>query len=230
MKSIYFRLISSIGCLFLFCAQSTAQQIRANPTALLDFKGDVINAAQKTDVEGSVFYDDAYRDAILYLINGTALTSMKVKLNLKDHQVYYMDGATEKVAVSAVKRIEFIDPKGKANVVFENGYPSLEGNTVNSYYQVVLNGKATLLMGSKFFESDFKPFNSAVVTKRIEKVNQLYGYANQGISRLTKADDVVSVLADKSKEMSDYLTKQKLKFKKQSDFELTFAYYNTLIP
>jgi hypothetical protein len=46
--------------------------------------------------------------------------------------------------------------------------------------------------------------------------------------RLTKAENILELLSDKSKEITAYIQRENIKVKKQSDLAKVFAYYNSL--
>jgi hypothetical protein len=48
------------------------------------------------------------------------------------------------------------------------------------------------------------------------------------MQRLNKAEDILLLLGDKTREVSDYIKKENLKIKKQADLEKLFRYYNGL--
>jgi len=105
----------------------------------------------------------------------------------------------------------------------------VEDLDAGSYYQVLCDGKAKLLLGTRFSEVDYKEFNSAVTTKRIDKVQQLFGCNKGTMVKLSKGEpDLMNLLGDKATLVSDFIKQKGLKCKKQPDLEAVFNYYNSL--
>jgi len=85
------------------------------------------------------------------------------------------------------------------------------------------------LLSTQFSEVEYKEFNSAVTTKRVDKVYQLYGAANGSIKKLTRGEaELLELLKDKSTELAAFIKQNSLKCRKQSDYETVFNYYNGL--
>ena len=154
----------------------------------------------------------------------------RFKLNLQQNRLFFMDANGEEMEVtSPVKSIEFIgDPGKNNNTVFEKGFPPIDKLTADNYYQVLVTGKAGLLMDTKFAEVEYKEYNSATTSIRIDRLVSFYGVAAGKMQRLSKAEDILLLLGDKTREVSDYIKKENLKIKKQADLEKLFRYYNGL--
>ena len=218
--------MSSIkAMLFVFIGFTAQSQVITTGLNMQDISGKVILINKLSEVEGSIFYKDSYLPATLTLENGVLVTGKSVKLNLQNNAVYYLDNnGAEWEAISKIKRIEFVESKA----VFENGFPSVENQNAHTYYQILIRGKASLLQCTKFSEGEYKPYNATVSIKRIDKVFELYGVSNQAISKLTNQNDVLAVLSDKTKEVSNFILDKKIKCKRQSDFEAIIIYYNSM--
>ncbi|MEO7529969.1 MAG: hypothetical protein ABIS69_01115 [Sediminibacterium sp.] len=216
----------ALACLLSFIGlASSAQIINAQGNNLQDFNGKPIMSTKVSETEGNYFVDENYQKAIMVLANGKQLPDMKVKLDLKNNKVYYInEEGAEMEAVTKVKRIVFTD-KG---TVFENGFPAVNKQDQGTFYKVIISGKASLLSLTQILESEYKEFNSATTTKRIDKVTEIYGASPNAITRLSKEEDVIQLLADKKKEVYGYIVKNNLKCKKQVDYENIINYYNAL--
>lgn len=217
-------LLISAG-LLLSSGSGLTAQVNIKSSNLQDFAGNPLLISNASETVGSVFYDPAYKNAKLLLANGVEITDIKVKLNLRDNKVYYLnnDGA-EMEAVSKVKKIVFTDN----GATFENGFPAVNKQDAHTFYKVLVSGKASLLVLTNFLEVEFKEFNSATTTKQIDRVNELFGVSPRAITKLASEDDVMVLLGDKYKQVNDYVIKNKLKCRKQADYISVFNYYNAL--
>jgi hypothetical protein len=181
-----------------------------------------------SEMVGTYFYKTEYLPAILVDVSGKEFKDLKVKLNQQTNAIYYLgkDGQ-EMESISDIRKIIFIE--GDKMVLFENFFPAMGALNAGSFYQVIINGKAKLLSSTQFSEVEYKEFNSAVTTKRADKVHQLYAFANRTMIKLSKGDtEIIGLLKDKSTEVEAFIKQQGLKCKKQSDYETVFNYYNSL--
>lgn len=216
-------LLISAGILFVSGSTVTAQ-LNIKSSNIQDFTGKPLILNKVSETEGSVFFDEAYRNAKVYLANGLELADIKIKLNLRDNRVFYLNNeGAEMEAVSKIKRIVFAD-----GTIFENGFPAVNKQDAQTYYRVMVSGKASLLLLTSFVDVEYKAFNSATTTRQIDKVNEVFGVSPNAITKLVKEDDVLQLLTDKYKEVYDYIARNKLKCKKQADYVNVINYYNSL--
>jgi peptide chain release factor 1 len=90
------------------------------------------------------------------------------------------------------------------------------------------NGYVPLTIDTKFLEVNRIDYPSGVPIKTTDKLVNYYGSLGAAITKLTKAENIVELMADKSKEITAYIQRENIKVKKQSDLEKVFAYYNSL--
>jgi hypothetical protein len=161
---------------------------------------------------------------------GKIITKNKFKLDLQAGKLYFLDSASEEMeVVNPVKKILFIEQEGNnAAVSFEKGFPPIDKLNENNFYQVIVPGKALLLLDTKFLEVNRIDYPSGVPIKTTDKLVNYYGSLGAAITKLTKAENIVELMADKSKEITAYIQRENIKVKKQSDLEKVFAYYNSL--
>ncbi len=179
-------------------------------------------------LQGSYFFNDEFLPAILVDASGKEYKDKKIKFNLKSNIIYYTDWDGKLMQATTDIR-KLIITEADKTTVFENFFPSIDGLDAGTYYKVIINGSAKLLLSTQFSEAEYKEFNSAVTTKRVDKVYQLYGAANGNIKKLTKGEtELLELLKDKSAEIGAFIKQNGLKCRKQSDYETVFNYYNGL--
>lgn len=180
------------------------------------------------ELQGTYFFNDEFLPAVLVDASGKEYKDKKIKFNLKTNIIYYTDWDGKLMqATSDIRKV--IITEGDKTTVFENFFPPIDGLDAGTYYKVLVNGTSKLLLSTQFSEGEYKEFNSAVTTKRVDKVYQLYGAANGSIKKLTKGDaEVLDLLKDKSAELAAFIKQNSLKCRKQSDYETVFNYYNGL--
>jgi hypothetical protein len=222
-----------ILCISLVCSisQTTAQIGVGSLNTLTDGNGNPLLSKKAAPVEGVYLFNKNYLPGVLYLDeNHKPVTGNKFKLNLQDSKLYFMDAAgTEMEVAGPVKRVEFTGAGASgADAVFEKGFPPVDRLGRDNFYQVIISGKALLLMDTKFAEVEYKEFNSASTARRTDKLVSYYGVLGNRITRLGKPEDVLLLLADKTQQVSDFMKQENSKVKKQADLEKIFRHYNGL--
>ena len=222
-----------IACICLAGSTTrTAAQIGAGSiNTLTDGNGNPILSKKSSPAEGVYLFNKNYLPGVLYLDEThKPVTGSKFKLNLQDSKLYFIDAAgTEMEVTGIVKRVEFTGAGANGtDAVFEKGFPSIDRLTANNFYQVLVSGKALLLMDTKFSEVEYKEYNSASTARRTDKLISYYGILGNRITKLNKPEDVLLLLTDKTKQVSDFMKQENSKVKKQGDLEKIFRYYNGL--
>jgi len=223
MKRIFFRtLLLCIVC--AATALSISAQVGYSLNTLSDGNGNPILSKKGSTAENQFLFNKEYLEGVLYLGgNEKAITGNKFKLDLQNSKLYFLNADNTEMEVGgAVKRVAL------GNAVFEKGFPAVDKLTKDNFYQVLVDGKALLLMDTKFEEISYKEYNSATTTKRTDKLVSYYGVLGNRISRLLKPEDALLLLTDKTQQVSDFMKKENIRMKKQGDLERMFAYYNSL--
>lgn len=195
-----------------------------------DANGKPLFSRNYLNSEGSPDFSTEYCTATL-TTNDKTYSGVKVKLNLLDNQVLFMDDNTEKIASIPVNKIEFTScPNLKTPVVFRSGYAAIDEQKQSTFYQVLDSGKAGLLKYYKITYRDERPYNSAVTTRIFNREEFYYASKpDKTISKLKKSsEDVVNVLADKKALVQAFIDQNKLKCKKEEDLVKVFNYYNSI--
>ena len=225
MSSKFLLLALAFSCLF---AQAQSQVSIGGGRNLQALNGAPLTPEKVLELQGTYFFNDEFLPAVLVDASGKEYKDKKIKFNLKTNIIYYTewDGKLMQ-ATSDIRKL--IITEGDKTTVFENFFPSIDGLDAGTYYKVLVNGPSKLLLSTQFSEAEYKEFNSAVTTKRVDKVYQLYGAANGSIKKLTKGEtEVLELLKDKSSEVAAFIKQNSLKCRKQSDYETVFNYYNGL--
>jgi len=124
----------SIASLLLVISLTSDAQINLQATTLTELTGKPFFNNVISEIKGTFFYNEEYKNAKMYLASGLELAGIKVKLNLHDNKVYYMEkDEVEMEAVSKIKRIIFTDD----GIVFENGFPAVNKQDAQTYYRVI---------------------------------------------------------------------------------------------
>jgi hypothetical protein len=221
------QLIVCIFCLMTVSAASYGQ-LNYSMTTLSDGNGNPLMTKKAASGETAHLFNANYLDAVIYIKdNEKPIRGNKFKLNLQQNRLFFLDKDGDEMEVaSPITRIEFTGDA--APTVFERGFPPIDKLNSDHFYQVLIEGKAVLLVDTKFEEVEYKVYNSATTAKRIDKLVSFYGATGNKIVRITKPEDVLLLLGDKTKQMSDYFKQENIKVKKQADLEKVFKYYNSI--
>jgi hypothetical protein len=130
--------------------------------------------------------------------------------------------------LNPIKSITFVvQEDNKIPATFEKGFPAVGKLTEDNFYQVLVPGKISLLLDTKFLEVTRMQVPTGPVTE-VNKLENYYGSNGRTTLRITKPEDIVELMPDKSKEISAYIQQEKIKTRKQSDLIKVFTYYNSL--
>lgn len=183
------------------------------------------------DIKPAYLFRENYLVADISTTTGWVLKGNKFKLDLQDNKLYFLDSANEEMeVVNPVKKIVFIEQEGNSTAVsFEKGFPRIDKLNENNFYQVLVSGKASLLLDTKFVEVSQIEYPSGLNVKRTDKLLNYYGSVGPTIIRLAKTENITELFSDKSKEIAAFIQRENIKVRKQSDLEKVFTYYNSLV-
>lgn len=109
--------------------------------------------------------------------------------------------------------------------IFKNDYPFIDKQTDKSFYQLLVEGKATLLKHYEINWQDATPYNSTNITRTYTRSVKYYLYLNKKMYEIKKNNrNLPKLLAIHS----DYIFKKKIDLKKQQDVIQLVTYYNSL--
>jgi hypothetical protein len=113
------------------------------------------------------------------------------------------------------------------NYRYINGLPKTEFNTELSYYQVIAIGKISLFKKTRKSITETKLYGSATADKSFTEANTYFVLKDQVLSKITPNKKNISTLfTGKESEMVNYLSKEKIDFKKDADLNKLFTYFN----
>ena len=112
---------------------------------------------------------------------------------------------------------------------FQTGYPEIDNLNRNNFFQVLSDGKVTLLKSSIKKINKTKNEMSGEISSQFDIYEDHYLYVKYEMKRVKKDKEyILNLLADKRKELETYLTIQKLNFKSMDSIKKLIDYYNSL--
>lgn len=198
-----------------------------------DQNGNSLLKKYDPDVTGSPFLNSDWTLARITLSSGKMVGVLPVRLNIESNELYFRDSSgTELIAIpTMVRKVECVSyyTKDSIRYIFKNGYPKVDQQNENYYYQVLAQGKVELVRKAYKYIRTTKNDLSGEVAKIFLEDSKLYLYANGALHSFQPAKDfVLSQLEDKKPLMVAYLEANKINFKKIPDLIKLFGYYNGL--
>jgi len=183
-------------------------------------------------MEGSPFYPADPCFANIQMKNGKRYENIKLRFYLPDEQLIYQDSeGVDMITTVPIERITFICCTGiTGSLIFQSGFPPVDGHSDKTFYQVLDTGRTKLLKGYQVTYRDNTAYGSASPTRTYEQTETLYAFNPVlGIRKLTKNKEaVLQFLPDKKKEVENFITTHHLTCKHEEDLVKVFAWYNTI--
>jgi hypothetical protein len=170
-------------------------------------------------VEGSPFVWDDYYPASISIKKGEKYSGIKVKLNLTDQELYFMnDKGKELVLTNPVDYVIVSNPSIPATVYFEFLPKSAEGEPWG-WIQLLQKGSSMSVYKRhvKTLE-ETTPYGSATKQQKILTNYQYYVLHKGAYTRVKKIEDVAEINPEKKDEMLAFIKSNKLKSKDDKDW------------
>ncbi|HLI93567.1 MAG TPA: hypothetical protein VKU83_08160 [Puia sp.] len=185
------------------------------------------------DVAGSPFYADDWRLGTLVAMDNYRYDSVKLRLNLQSEEVHVLDTNRNEIALAKGYIKEVVLPgkfNGKAGGArFKCGFPAIDALDKYTFYEVVSEGKCSLLHSIRKVISQQKDDLSGEVTKEYQLYDEYYVYDGQRMQRVKKDKAfILAALNGKRDQIEAFMDANKLKARSVDDIKRIIDYYNTL--
>lgn len=209
------------------------QFMKESNAFLQDVNGHPLMLRSEYAIEGSPFFHSEYCTAELKVRNGRSYSGIKVKLNLQENLVIYDAGdGKEMVSVTPIERILFTDCNDVSkNTILQSGFPAVDAQTTNSFYQLLDSGRLQLLKHIGINYKDIKYYGSNQTTRVFTQKETYYVYSpEKGMRKIAVKDNnsVIALLGDHKQELAAYVSSNDLRCKKEEDLLKLVRYYNGL--
>ena len=200
-----------------------------------DLNGHSLLKKYDPQISGSPFINDDWVRAKITLSKGKEIGPMPVKLNIESNELYFLD-STGKEMIAAnglVKKVDCIDYYSKDSIkyIFKSGYPAIDGQNENYFYQLFSEGRIELLARKfKYIRVEKNELTGDVSKGFIDGGVVLYVYA-YGIMQAFKSNkNFVASLweEDKQQEMNNFITTNKISFKSIPGLVKLFNHYDSI--
>lgn len=184
-------------------------------------------------ISGSVYDQTDYQLARITLKDGRVYNDVKTRINLLEQEVNFIasNGQEGYLGKGMASEIAYIDGKDDTqNVkIFQCGFPPIDNQNRISFYQILFNGKTSLL---KSVYKSIQERNNDLSGERFKEFatyENIYLLKEGTMSRIKKdKSSVLAMFQDKKEVIAKYIEDQKLNLKNEAHLIALVQYYNTL--
>jgi hypothetical protein len=227
-------LLTFVSILFFADPLQAQKPTVPNETMMTDVGGAPIYLKTEYVIDGSPYFPEEHMRTVIILKSGKIYPTVKSRLNLYDNVLIILreDGAEQMLSGSISKVIYESVPAGQGTrtVVFQTGFPAIDGHDNTTYYEVLDSGKLKLIKHSKVSYTDKRGYAEASITREFKKMETYYvvlpGNIILQIGKGKK--DFLAALPGKKDELEKYIDNKKIKCKKEEDWIELVSYYNSV--
>ena len=143
---------------------------------LPDNYGVPIARGSYTNLKGNAYFKDDWTPGSVELANGELYNGLMLRYNQVDGLLSFQRGGAELRFPKPIRK--FVLGDTLTGNKFENGFPKISGNTSETFYEVLVDGKLKLLKAESKKVAEFKGYDQ--VTERKIVTNTEYFVFNQG--------------------------------------------------
>jgi hypothetical protein len=184
-------------------------------------------------ITGSVYDQTEYQLAKITLKDGRVYNDVKTRINLLEQEVNFIasNGQEGFLGKGMASEIAYIDSKIETqNIkVFQCGFPPIDNQNRISFYQILLNGKTSLL---KSVYKSIQERNNDMSGERFKEFatyENMYLLKDGMMSRIKKdKSSLLALFQDKKEAITKYMEDQRINLKNEAHIIDLVKYYNTL--
>jgi len=190
--------------------------------------GNVLNDLKMSDIQGTPYLDEKFSPGKIITTEGVAYDGIPLRYNAYSDDLEFRKGEdTYNIEPKTiVKRAEF------GGVVFCSMKYDLFGKTQNGLFEVLTEGKATLLIKYtiKFLEKDkVQPFVDPKPARFEAPKKEYYIALSDFPAKLiTNKKSLLELFGNRKDEMESYISKNKLSIRADDELTKIIAHYNSL--
>jgi len=202
---------------------------------LADLNGHSLEKKYDPEITGSPFINDDWVSARVTLSRGKEIGPLPIKLNIESNELYFLDSTAKEMiaAEGLVKKVYCIDyySKDSLRYIFKSGYPAIDGQNENYFYQVFTEGRIELLAKKfKYVRSEKNELTGDVSKTFVDGAVVLYVFAYGIMQPFRSNKNFVAALweEDKQEAMNKYISAYKINLKSTPDLVKLFNHYDSL--
>jgi hypothetical protein len=184
-------------------------------------------------IAGSVYDQTDYQLAKITLKDGRVYNDVKTRINLLEQEVNFIasNGQEGFLGKGMASEIAYIDSKVETQdvKVFQCGFPPIDNQNRISFYQILFNGKTSLL---KSVYKSIQERNNDMSGERFKEFatyENMYLLKDGTMVRIKKdKSSIIALFQDQNQVIKKYIEDQKLNLKNEAHLIDLVKYYNTL--
>lgn len=227
MKNKYIRITAFVICLGTIPSIASAQREVATQNFANTTDGSPVPIVKYENVTGSPYLIDDWSTALVKLQSGQTYKDVKVKYDQVSDELRFENNGKELVFINPISEFKIKLPKNNSvkDLYFKCGFAP----DPKAFYQVLAEGKTTLIKKNRKIIVDKTPYNSATAVKVFEPQTKYYLYRDhkfEGIKNNKKT--ILGILSDKTAVLNSYIQKENINLNRDEDFGKLITYYNSL--
>jgi hypothetical protein len=184
-------------------------------------------------IAGSVYDQTDYQLAKITLKDGRVYNDVKTRINLLEQEVNFIasNGQEGFLGKGMASEITYIDSQKETQdiKIFQCGFPPIDNQNRISFYQILFNGKTSLL---KSVYKSIQERNNDMSGERFKEFatyENMYLLKDGTMVRIKKdKSSIIALLQDQNQAIKKYIEDQKLNLKNEAHLIDLVKYYNTL--
>lgn len=217
-------------------SQAMAQTITGNAVPTVQFSdvnGRIVPMGNN-GIQGSPYLFENFGMGILIMSNGMEAIDSNLNYSLFDHKLYFLKNKSMYLVNQPVKSFELnsIDKDNNRLVKnFVSGYPSIENNTANTFYELITEGAMYQLLkyASKYIKES-TVYGSAPIKEYT--TDHIYCVYDKAAKKMLLVGSTVSLknlkktLPEKASQLDQFISSMQLNLKKEADVKRLFEKLN----
>ncbi|HXB06163.1 MAG TPA: hypothetical protein VNW04_03585 [Puia sp.] len=158
------------------------------------------------EVAGSPFLSDNWRLGSLVIMTNRRFDSIKIRLNLFSQEVHFLDRNNNEMSLAKgyIKEVFFPgNLPGTGGLRFQNGFPAIDEQDAQNFYQVLTEGRCRLLHSVRKVIATEKDEMTKEVKKEYRTYEDYYLYDGKTMTRVKKDKAVIAGKEIKFKTIDD---------------------------
>lgn len=183
--------------------------------------------------EGNPFFIENFKSSSIKLVSGEEFKNVTARLDLYKQIIQIkLNGDTVKsVLPGNLTEVIFYDTVQLKpySYKFQTGYPEVDNLTRNNFYQVLSEGKITMLKSTVKKINKLKNEMTGELSSQFDSYESYYIYVKYEMKRIKKDKTyILDLLSDKMQKIETYAVNQKINFKSIESIKELIDYYNSL--
>lgn len=183
------------------------------------------------DVSGTPYFMSAWTDGIIRFSSGRATNQFRIRFDCIQNKVLLQFNGSSFTTESKIREF-LIFPnglKGNDSLLFRKGFPVNGSANEETFYQVVLWDKNSLLCLPVKKISEERQIASKTIYRRIQDDFEYYLLKDNKLHKLSMLrQEVAPLFPDHQEELRKFIDENQLRFREVQDLVKLVKYYNSL--